>query len=175
MTRLSLVADILGYLPFEEMLDTVSTLGFEAVELGCGNWSNAPHLRLDDLPAAYWDIEDTKDRPTDTGFVVNLQHAGGVHSHLSASTLNRLTMRELRAYGEHGSYVSSGTDVQTQAIFAGQRPGDDPASWSSVTGAIDGGRSRPDRRKKACRPSRDVTTPSTKRLPQPLRAATARP
>ncbi|WP_286182342.1 sugar phosphate isomerase/epimerase [Rhizobium sp. ICMP 5592] len=46
---MSLVTDILGYLPFEEMLDTVSGLGFEAVELGCGNWSKAPHLRLDEL------------------------------------------------------------------------------------------------------------------------------
>lgn len=46
---MSLVTDILGHLPFEEMLDTVSGLGFEALELGCGNWSKAPHLRLDDL------------------------------------------------------------------------------------------------------------------------------
>lgn len=49
MMQMSLVTDILGYLPFEEMLDTVSGLGFEAVELGCGNWSKAPHLRLDEL------------------------------------------------------------------------------------------------------------------------------
>jgi sugar phosphate isomerase/epimerase len=49
MMKMSLVTDILGYLPFEEMLDTVSQLGFEAVELGCGNWSKAPHLRLDEL------------------------------------------------------------------------------------------------------------------------------
>ncbi|MBV8095224.1 MAG: sugar phosphate isomerase/epimerase [Acetobacteraceae bacterium] len=49
MMTMSLVTDVLGYLPFEEMLDTVSQLGFEAVELGCGNWSKAPHLRLDEL------------------------------------------------------------------------------------------------------------------------------
>ena len=49
MMTMSLVTDILGGMPFEEMLDTVSGLGFEALELGCGNWSKAPHLRLDDL------------------------------------------------------------------------------------------------------------------------------
>ena len=49
MMKMSLVTDILGYLPFEGMLDTVSGLGFEALELGCGNWSKAPHLQLDDL------------------------------------------------------------------------------------------------------------------------------
>ena len=37
--------------------------------------------------------------------------------------------RQYRAYGEAGSYVSSGTDVQAQAIFAGQRPVDDLAGW----------------------------------------------
>jgi predicted dehydrogenase len=79
--------------------------------------------------SAYWDVVGTKDGATDAGFVLNLQHVSGVHSHLSASKLNRLTVRELRAYGENGSYVSSGTDVQTQAIFAGKRPADDPEGW----------------------------------------------
>lgn len=37
--------------------------------------------------------------------------------------------KEYRAYGEHGSYVSSGTDVQAQAISAGLRPADDLAGW----------------------------------------------
>lgn len=55
MMKLSFVTDALGYLPFEEMLDTCAGLGFEAVELGTGNWSKAPHLNLDrllDSPAA---------------------------------------------------------------------------------------------------------------------------
>jgi len=49
MMTMSLVTDILGDMPLEQMLDTVSGLGFEAVELGCGNWSKAPHLKLDEL------------------------------------------------------------------------------------------------------------------------------
>ncbi|EJB07052.1 putative dehydrogenase [Rhizobium leguminosarum bv. trifolii WSM597] len=79
--------------------------------------------------SAYWDMAHTAEGRTDAGFVLNLQHALGVHSHLSASKLNRLTVREFRAYGEHGSYVSSGTDVQTQAIFSGSRPADDLKGW----------------------------------------------
>ena len=66
---------------------------------------------------------------TDAGFVLSLTHASGVVSHLSASKLNRLVARELRAYGEHGSYVSNGTDVQAAAIFAGLRPADDLENW----------------------------------------------
>jgi predicted dehydrogenase len=52
-----------------------------------------------------------------------------VHSHISASKLNRLNMRELRAYGANGSYVVASTDVQAQAIFAGKRPVNDLKSW----------------------------------------------
>lgn len=75
---------------------------------------------------------DMVDRPqglTDAGFVVAITHANGVVSHLSASKLNRLVAREFRAYGEDGSYVSNGTDVQATAIFAGLRPSDDLEGW----------------------------------------------
>ncbi|MFE4812900.1 sugar phosphate isomerase/epimerase family protein [Peribacillus simplex] len=47
--KVGLVTDILGYMPFEEMLDTCMDQGIETLELGCGNWSDAPHLDLDGL------------------------------------------------------------------------------------------------------------------------------
>ncbi|NTB97267.1 Gfo/Idh/MocA family oxidoreductase [Agrobacterium tumefaciens] len=78
---------------------------------------------------AHWDIVVLPEGATDASFVLTISHASGVHSHLSASKLNRLAVREFRAYGEAGSYVSSGTDVQAQAIFAGKRPVDDLAGW----------------------------------------------
>ena len=78
---------------------------------------------------AQLDLIDRPEGPTDASFVLTLQHASGVHSHVSASKLNRLAVKEYRAYGAGGSYVSSGTDVQAQAIFAGRRPVDDPAGW----------------------------------------------
>jgi predicted dehydrogenase len=66
---------------------------------------------------------------TDVGFTITLRHESGAHSHLSASKLNHLDCRELRAYGDKGAYVSSTTDVQAQDIFAGRRPVDDPDGW----------------------------------------------
>lgn len=66
---------------------------------------------------------------TDAGFVVTITHTSGTHSHLSASKVNRLVAKELWLLGSAGSYVSRQTDWQTQAIFAGQRPKDDPAGW----------------------------------------------
>ena len=66
---------------------------------------------------------------TDAGFVITITHASGAHSHVSASKVNRTESRELRVFGSLGSYVSSQTDVQAQAIFAGVRPVDDLGSW----------------------------------------------
>ena len=66
---------------------------------------------------------------TDASFTITLRHSNGAHSHLSASKLNHLHMRELRAYGDEGSYVALGSDIQAQSLFAGRRPADDPGSW----------------------------------------------
>lgn len=78
---------------------------------------------------AQFDLIDRLEGRTDASFVLTIVHKGGVHSHLSASKLNHIASREFRAYGEAGSYVSSGTDVQAQALFAGVRPADDLAGW----------------------------------------------
>jgi predicted dehydrogenase len=75
------------------------------------------------------DIVERPEGSTDASFVLNISHATGVHSHISASKLNHLAVREFRAYGDLGSYVASGTDVQAQAIFAGKRPADDLSGW----------------------------------------------
>ena len=45
--RFCLNTDCLGYMPFEEMLNTVAELGYESIEIACGNWSKAPHIDLD--------------------------------------------------------------------------------------------------------------------------------
>ena len=75
------------------------------------------------------DHVDTEDGPTDCRFTVSLTHAHGVHSRVSASKINHLEDRELRAYGSTGSYVAHGTDVQAQAVFAGRRPIDEGDAW----------------------------------------------
>jgi predicted dehydrogenase len=66
---------------------------------------------------------------TDCRFTVSLTHDGGVRSHVSASKINHIEDRELRAYGSGGSYVARGTDVQAQAIFAGRRPVTEGDRW----------------------------------------------
>ncbi|SDH76197.1 Sugar phosphate isomerase/epimerase [Alteribacillus persepolensis] len=49
MLKVGLVTDILEDASFEEMLDTCVEQGIETLELGCGNWSSAPHIDVDIL------------------------------------------------------------------------------------------------------------------------------
>ena len=45
--RIGMVTDSLGELPLDEMLRTAAELGIEMLEFPCGNWSSAPHVKLD--------------------------------------------------------------------------------------------------------------------------------
>jgi sugar phosphate isomerase/epimerase len=47
--RIGLVTDGLPDLPLPELLRTTAELGIATLEFGCGNWSSAPHLKLDAL------------------------------------------------------------------------------------------------------------------------------
>lgn len=88
-------------------------------------WLLGPAASVD----AQLDFVDLPEGRTDAGFTITLRHQGGAHSHINASKLNFLNMRELRAYGRAGSFVSQSTDVQAQAILAGKRPVDDLDAW----------------------------------------------
>lgn len=66
---------------------------------------------------------------TDCGFVVSLEHAGGMMSYLTASELSHVSSRTLRIYGSGGFYRSSSSDVQLVDVLAGRRPLDNPDAW----------------------------------------------
>jgi predicted dehydrogenase len=69
------------------------------------------------------------DSLTDSSFMITLTHTSGVKSVVSSTKLAHAEQRELRVYGSDGSYLSTGTDVQAKAIFAGSRPTDDLDAW----------------------------------------------
>lgn len=81
--------------------------------------------------SVYAELEevDLPEGRTDCGFTVSITHTSGVHCRMSATKLNHIQERELRAYGSAGGYVAHGTDVQAQAIFAGLRPVDLGPAW----------------------------------------------
>jgi sugar phosphate isomerase/epimerase len=65
--KIGLVSDCLNGKSFEELLKTCQTLGIEQVELGCGNWSSAPHIDLDGL------LENRKKRDEMQGLLRDYQ------------------------------------------------------------------------------------------------------
>ncbi|MFM2476193.1 Gfo/Idh/MocA family oxidoreductase [Celerinatantimonas sp. MCCC 1A17872] len=78
---------------------------------------------------AHLDEIEMTQGPTNASFVLTLTHASGATSYVSASKINRIAAKEFIVYGEKGSYYSSATDVQAEALFAGKRPIDDPQGW----------------------------------------------
>lgn len=78
---------------------------------------------------ASFDWGETDSGRTDVAFTVTLNHRDGVTSRLSATKLNKIDDRELRVYGERGSYTVRSVDVQITDLKQGRRPATDPAAW----------------------------------------------
>lgn len=95
-------------------------------------WLLGPVVTVD----AQLDLVDLAQGRTDASFTISLRHENGAHSHVSASKLNHIDARELRAYGDLGAFVVSSSDVQAQSIFAGRRPTDDLAAWGHEPQAL---------------------------------------
>ncbi|PFG29735.1 Gfo/Idh/MocA family protein [Paramicrobacterium agarici] len=66
---------------------------------------------------------------TDVGFVIAVEHASGAYSTISASKAYRLESRDLKLLGAAGTYVSDYSDVQAEAVVAGERPAGNRAAW----------------------------------------------
>ena len=79
--------------------------------------------------SSHMDHVDMPEGKTDASFSITLHHENGSMSEVAATKINHYILRELRAYGEKGTYISHSTDVQAQSIFAGKRPIDDLEGW----------------------------------------------
>ncbi|MFS8050548.1 sugar phosphate isomerase/epimerase family protein [Rhizobium sp. BR 314] len=126
MMRLSLVTDILGYLSFEDMLDTVSKLGFEAVELGCGNWSKAPHLKLDELLSSELAREDFLDALNRRGLSIAALNCSGNQLHPGPSG------KEHRSVVDKTFRLAAKLGVKTVVMMSGcpgGTPSDELPNW----------------------------------------------
>lgn len=75
--RFCLNTDCLGYMPFEGMLDTVAELGYESIEIACGNWSKAPHIDLDAMLASEETRKNYMDAITKRGLVLEVLNCSG--------------------------------------------------------------------------------------------------
>lgn len=75
--KIGLVSDCLGNLSFKELLETCKQLGIEQVELGCGNWSSAPHVDLDGLLSSEAKRDEMRGMLKDYGISISAFNCSG--------------------------------------------------------------------------------------------------
>ena len=75
--KIGIVSDCLGNQSFEELLKTCQKLGIEQVELGCGNWSSAPHVDLDGLLESETKRDEMKGMLKDYGISISAFNCSG--------------------------------------------------------------------------------------------------
>ena len=75
--KIGLVTDCLAGQSFPELLKTCQALGIEQIELGCGNWSSAPHVDLDGLLESETKRDEMKGLLKDHGISVSAFNCSG--------------------------------------------------------------------------------------------------
>lgn len=75
--RLCLNTDGLGHLPFEKMVETAAQIGIESLEIACGNWSNAPHINLDEMISSASARDKYMDKIRSNGMVLEALNCSG--------------------------------------------------------------------------------------------------
>lgn len=124
--KIGLVTDCLGSLSFEELLKTCKELGIEQIELGCGNWSSAPHVALDELLESSVRRDEMKGMLKDYGVSISAFNCSG-----NPLTPGDWGERE-RAVTEKtfrlSEYFGLNTVVMMSGLPAGA-PGDSMPNW----------------------------------------------
>ena len=75
--KIGLVTDCFADQTFEELLKTCGQLGVEEIELGCGNWSAAPHVDLDGLLESEVKRDELKGMLRDCGIRISAFNCSG--------------------------------------------------------------------------------------------------
>ncbi len=75
--KLGMVTDSLAELTLAEAAKVCRDLGLEQVELGCGNWSPAPHVKLDTLTADAGERRRLTDTLAENGLEISALNCSG--------------------------------------------------------------------------------------------------
>lgn len=124
--KIGLVTDCLGSLPFEELLKSCKELGIEQIELGCGNWSSAPHIDLDGLLQSEWKRDEVKGMLKDYGVSVSAFNCSG--NPLAPGEWGKRECEVTEKAFQLSEYFSLDTVVMMSGLPAGA-PGDSMPNW----------------------------------------------
>ncbi|MBU6498418.1 MAG: sugar phosphate isomerase/epimerase [Rhodospirillales bacterium] len=123
--QIGLVTDSLGHLALEPMFDAAAAMGITRVEFGCGNWSPAPHLKLDELLASPAARAALLAGLGDRGLAISALNCSGnpLHPGATGAAHREVTSRTIRLAGLLG--------VDRVVMMSGcpGGPGDANANW----------------------------------------------
>ena len=75
--KIGMLTDSLADLDFDAMLDLSAEYGIECLEFGCGNWSSAPHLRLDAMLEGERERREFLAKLADRGLAISALNCSG--------------------------------------------------------------------------------------------------
>jgi sugar phosphate isomerase/epimerase len=75
--KIGMITDSLGEMSFDELLDTAARLGIEMLEFAGGNWSRAPHLKLDEMLQSAAMRRDFAAKLADHGIAISALNCSG--------------------------------------------------------------------------------------------------
>jgi sugar phosphate isomerase/epimerase len=123
--RIGMVTDSLGHLPFDDLLRTAAELGIEMLEFPTGNWSSAPHLKLDALLDSASGRAEFMAKVRDHGLVLSALNCSGnpLHPGEHGKRHQEVTSKTIRLAGMLG--------VERVVMMSGcpGGPGDANANW----------------------------------------------
>ena len=127
--ELGLVTDSLASLPFEQMLDTVASLGMTAIELPTGGWSTAPHCDVRGL------LADAVARDRFAGAIAER----GLHVsalNINGNQLHPVTGQETDSLVHDTVDLAAALGVPTVVLMSGLpagAPGDTTPNWVTTS------------------------------------------
>ena len=123
--RIGLVTDSLSHLPLDALLATAAEMGISMLEFGCGNWSSAPHLDIDDLLANAAGRATFQGKLRDHGLTLSALNCSGnpLHPGENGARHRDVTRKTIRLAGLLG--------VNRVVMMSGcpGGPGDANANW----------------------------------------------
>lgn len=126
--QLGLITDSLGARPLEQVLDTAAGLGLETVEIATGNWSEAPHVKLDELASSATARNALAQAISSRGLTLSALNANGNQLHPVTGSAHDGVVRDTIK-------VASEMGVPTVVLMSGLpgAPGEQSPNWITTS------------------------------------------
>jgi len=126
--KIGMVTDSLGYLSFDAVVETASELGLQMLEFACGNWSQAPHVKLDLLLEKETERKRFLGKLRDHGLEISALNCSG--NQLAPGDSGRDHDSVVRKTMKLASLLGVKRIVMMSGLPAG--PGDSHPNWITV-------------------------------------------